>query len=536
MSTLSLSSSNSDRHDTPYWKYHVLKFGKDLYLTTNPDLKHIYCRNGPGVYVEVVPTSTDDGFSLLFRHTHGIESPPYMIISKFGPNITVDTIGEVISLPHKSHEGIPSVDYTFTFEGTVYKIGSVSRTRVSKRNMWSGKNGDEQLKYIDKRNIYFRRLVVGGSGEEQQRKEKEDLFNPAARNSVLGLFRPNEVKLKKKLIRTAKGFLDERHTDTHRHSAGSEEDLTVGTDVDKFFQDMGDGFFTGSKPADDSPDDNKLGWITIYESLQSAEQNAQFFNLVLVRPLPLERIGAIVSPVFFNIFIFIHVVTFCLSMYLEYYHRRIGKLIKFAKPKVQTLLANWSLAVGILAQLFFIIQSIVGTVLIQRGRRADTHYAVLLAVFGILVMISLALNFVNYYIMGQYYRNYVNGEVWNKFMISFVCKVVWWLTSLTLAVTTCIFYVKGNLKVSSIFEWTFHLWYGLLLAFWTYDLYPITEMRALREKANNTRSKRSHVMNKLLWSKKVAVRDSIIEADSILDEFEFETTPFAHLPYSMPHG
>jgi hypothetical protein len=281
MSTLSLLSLNSDRHDTPYWKYHVLKFGKDLYLTTNPDLKHIYCRNGPGVYVEVVPTSTDDGFSLLFRHTHGIESPPYMIILKFGPNITVDTIGEVISLPHKSHEGIPSVDYTFTFEGTVYKIGSVSRTRVSKRNMWSGKNGDEQLKYIDKRNIYFRRLVVGGLGEEQQRKEKEDLFNPAARNSVLGLFRPNEVKLKKKLIRTAKGFLDERHTDTHRHSAGSEEDLTVGTDVDKFFQDMGDGFFTGSKPADDSPDDNKLGWITIYESLQSAEQNAQFFNLVL---------------------------------------------------------------------------------------------------------------------------------------------------------------------------------------------------------------------------------------------------------------
>lgn len=255
-----------------------------------------------------------------------------------------------------------------------------------------------------------------------------------------------------------------------------------------------------------------------------------------VRPLPLERIGAIVSPVFFNIFIFIHVVTFCLSMYLEYYHRRIGKLIKFAKPKVQTLLANWSLAVGILAQLFFIIQSIVGTVLIQRGRRADTHYAVLLAVFGILVMISLALNFVNYYIMGQYYRNYVNGEVWNKFMISFVCKVVWWLTSLTLAVTTCIFYVKGNLKVSLIFEWTFHLWYGLLLAFWTYDLYPITEMRALREKANNTRLKRLHVMNKLLWSKKVAVRDSIIEADSILDDFEFETTPFAHLPYSMPHG
>lgn len=287
MSALSLLTLNSDRHDTPYWKYHVLKFGKDLYLTTNPDLKHIYCRNGPGVYVEVLLTGTDDGFSLLFRHTHGIESPPYMIILKFGPNLTIDTVGEVTSLPRKSHEGIPSEDFTFRFEGNIYRIGSVPRTRVSKRNMLSGKSGDEQLKYIDKRNIYFRRFLVGGLGEEQQEiteaglQEKEDLFNPAARDSVLGLFRPNEVRLRKKLIRTAKGFLDERHTDSHRHPTGYEEDLTVGTDVDKFYQDTGDGFFTGSNPADDSPDDNKLGWITIYESLQGREHNAWFFNLVL---------------------------------------------------------------------------------------------------------------------------------------------------------------------------------------------------------------------------------------------------------------
>ncbi|ODV80135.1 uncharacterized protein CANTADRAFT_48984 [Suhomyces tanzawaensis NRRL Y-17324] len=203
-------------------------------------------------------------------------------------------------------------------------------------------------------------------------------------------------------------------------------------------------------------------------------------------PLPLERIGVILEPVFFVVFAFIHAIVFCVSMYLEFYHRKIGKLIKFIKPTLQKRLAFASITIGIIAQVFFVTQSLVYSVYMHKYSRAHSHYAVLLAIFAILIMISLALNFINYYIMGQYYAKYVNGEKWNKFTISFILKITWLIVTISVAVICCIFYVKKKKAISSVFEWIFHFWYGLLLAFWTYDLYPLTELRALRKQGTET--------------------------------------------------
>ena len=78
--------------DSPFWKYHILKFGKDLYLTTNPGMKHMYCRNAPGYFIEVIsndpnlstPTSTS-GYTLIFKDSSRLKDNadvPYMMISK----------------------------------------------------------------------------------------------------------------------------------------------------------------------------------------------------------------------------------------------------------------------------------------------------------------------------------------------------------------------------------------------------------------------------------------------------------------------
>lgn len=198
-------------------------------------------------------------------------------------------------------------------------------------------------------------------------------------------------------------------------------------------------------------------------------------------PSPIERVGAIILPGFFMTFVLIHSIVFCVLMYLEFYHRKIGKLIKFIRPTLQKRLAFASIGIGILAQCFFFMQALVSTVYIHKEKRPPPHYAILLATFAILIMVSLSLNFVNYYIMGQYYKKYVNGERWNKFTISFILKVTWLSVTMLLAVVCCLFYVKEKTDIASIFEWAFHFWYGLLLAFWTYDLYPLTELRALRK-------------------------------------------------------
>lgn len=200
-------------------------------------------------------------------------------------------------------------------------------------------------------------------------------------------------------------------------------------------------------------------------------------------PLPLERIGMIYNPGFFISFVVIHSLVFCSLMYLEFYHRKIGKLIKFIRPTLQTRLAYASIAIAIVAQLFFIGLAVAGTLLVRNYKRAASHYAALLATFAILVMISLALNFTNYYLMGQYYRKYVNGERWNKFTISFILKIIWLTVTLSLLLLTVGFYSAKHKNIADVLEWTFHIWYGLLLAFWTYDLYPLTELRALRARS-----------------------------------------------------
>lgn len=55
---------------TTYYKYHILKYSKDLYLTTTPDPKHMEQRVGPSVYVNV--TRGDRGsreFELKFEQS-----------------------------------------------------------------------------------------------------------------------------------------------------------------------------------------------------------------------------------------------------------------------------------------------------------------------------------------------------------------------------------------------------------------------------------------------------------------------------------
>ena len=43
-----------------------------------------------------------------------------------------------------------------------------------------------------------------------------------------------------------------------------EHDIGVGGDVSKYYKGE-DGLYYLTNPSDDSPDENKLGWITVYE-------------------------------------------------------------------------------------------------------------------------------------------------------------------------------------------------------------------------------------------------------------------------------
>lgn len=265
-STTSSSFSNAAAAVQPFWKYHVLKFGKDLYLSTNPDLKHIYCRNGPGFYVQIINNGRDR-YLMLFRDVIGIDKPPFMTIWKVSDtDFQIDKVGNASFSPPRYHDtsSTQRVCYNFQFLGTNWKIGTIPRTRISKMKRLRG--DEDELKLIGKKNIYFYK--------NETNIAKGDDF---ADSQILGLFRPYEVKLKKKIIRAARNTINHQR---QVEEGGDEGELTAGSNVSRFFQ-TGDGLYDGVNPVDDMPDENKLGWITVYENFPGLTEEHPLFDIIV---------------------------------------------------------------------------------------------------------------------------------------------------------------------------------------------------------------------------------------------------------------
>lgn len=350
-STSSITSDDDiyTKPNTPFWKYHILKFGKDLYLTTNPGLKHIYCRNGPGYYVEVVyPNkykyhSLREGFKLIFKDIvskNGDNNPEIMVIIKESlaeggkykillprssylydgslsdesdeiesPLFSGVTIPAPIDdkfIPYKqisnAHETFRFKNYEFTdFLNTKWNIGSIPRiksTRMSRiKSKFNEYKDEPQYKFVGKRFIYFHQNYIEGSSTSYkiESDNPSDVYLHGQGSTqkfppVLGLFRPNETRTRKKIIKKFNQQADRLDKPKNSQEGINEKinyklidnDIAAGSDIRNYFT-GGDGLYYLNNPNDDTPDSNKLGWITIYEdpNVFSGSKNRGMFDIVL---------------------------------------------------------------------------------------------------------------------------------------------------------------------------------------------------------------------------------------------------------------
>lgn len=358
--------------ELPFWKYHVLKYGKDLYLTTNPDLKHMYCRNGPGYYVEIVykdrSTRPDlsKGFTLTFKDINNIHQdnkkiPTLLSISKKSlsegghytvsvPRISNDSStfngllikkefqDRLVSINNESG----FINYEFRdFNNIKWNIGSIPwlKTQDSQKNntlsiknyqntksslvpilnkkksktFISAKSGNnrpdftsgnsynassssnstnyQEQSFVGKKNIYFHQNYID-KHQKQNSLTSSHLDNNQSKEkfpSVLAVFRPYEVKLRKRLLqsfyRNKKqqiNHVDPSQASSHKFSSNNlTNDLGAGSNIRNYYT-VGDGLYYVLNPSDDCPDDNKLGWITIYEDLNIfGIENKGMFEIVL---------------------------------------------------------------------------------------------------------------------------------------------------------------------------------------------------------------------------------------------------------------
>lgn len=415
-------SPDTKQSTVPYWKYHILKYGKDLYLTTNPGIRHIYCRNGPGYYVEIIYNDKSSkpkiskGFTLVFKDINNIDQskdylantntkiPVLMTITRKskveGGHYTVSipkannntSPGQFnspmfngLSIPKAinqsyipvTNEPIEFVNYEFRdFNNTKWNVGSIPRIKLNKskylKNKMSNQNYSastlnnrsnvslnstrpdlqsinnlsassltqaanenasstsinnytnssvslnrleenpssttlpsngqnpsyqEPYTFIGKKNVFFHQNYVDIESDEQahnttykdKTKDLENIY--LERNNdfppVLAMFRPYEIKMRKRLMQSLNKNKRQliNHIDTNmEHKFDSKNltnDLGAGSNVKSYYT-GGDGLYYVKNPSDDSPDDNKLGWITIYDDPQIfGKHNKGMYQMVL---------------------------------------------------------------------------------------------------------------------------------------------------------------------------------------------------------------------------------------------------------------
>ncbi|CAK9438129.1 uncharacterized protein LODBEIA_P24320 [Lodderomyces beijingensis] len=353
--TLPKNDATAPHSVNPFWKFHVLHFGKDLYLTTNPGAKHVYCRHAPGFYVEVKGLSQDgrldgkDGFVLIFRDNADLlankksnktsnnsnnrqafmqitkkpENEGGFFTLKIPKNTYVDDDGIVVkyqdmtnysgvSFPQEiSQQQFPYNDlrckHKSSFEnyevqdfwGNMWNVGSIPRVRVSKTNQVKAmmmrnrrkdmeRNEEDDIKMIGKSNVYFHQNFISRGGrtrykEPDARKiyyqDGESHFPP-----VLCVFRPfKKLKMAEKISKSMKNH-EQIGSKYYRLEEDKGAELnSVTYDTTRKYYRASDGLYSDEGTLDDTPDENKFGWITVYEDRDvfGGGENRGMFDLVV---------------------------------------------------------------------------------------------------------------------------------------------------------------------------------------------------------------------------------------------------------------
>lgn len=315
-------SQKGTQLNQPFWKFHVLRFGTCLYLTTNPTLRHLHCRNAPGYFVNI--SKKPLGYSMVFedietgeplvkvekvsdrrsdyfrfqvkkhrfiREGHVISTiepamDPVATADLYpGPSIykrpfsrekesgTTELLGidwldaflgTLLREPIPQTllpitPQVPMSNYTSKMiDGQKWCVGSLPRYRESRLN-------PNDTKYIAKKNVYFHRCF------EDLSRYFEWEVPPA-----LAVYRECESASKKRAMRHFNRLLKIGPHSSSKQPMSLETEVSPFTEINSYYK-CGDGVYFDKAPTDDEPDHHhKLGWITVYDDPNEFVQHGMF--------------------------------------------------------------------------------------------------------------------------------------------------------------------------------------------------------------------------------------------------------------------
>lgn len=281
-----------------FWKFHLIRFGPSMYLTTNPSPRHLHCRTLPGYFIRMEGSNSD--YTMMFEDIEtgellvtvqkclvGKRSEFLYTLHKLrllhdGAVVNVERSNHKDSLSMSSqnseyegnsnlseNDNLASIAPNFQgvfirkpitgemipaaavapqinlqgqmMDGTRWSVGSIPRVRDSRLR-------PNEVRYINKLNVYF-----------HCKAESLQVWKGEHLSQVKAVFRECATKTTKRLLRQINRLLRVPSAAESREPYRPFEDIN-------YYLTCGDGLYYDEDPADDEPDHrHKFGWLTVYE-------------------------------------------------------------------------------------------------------------------------------------------------------------------------------------------------------------------------------------------------------------------------------
>ena len=255
-----------------FWKYHVLEFGNGLYLTTNPDAKHMYCRNAPGFHVEImypnnsrgrVDKSGKSGFRLVFKNE--IDGDVFLTVTKNSQGFDVDMVRRF----YENKEGNLAAA-SGEVKGNHLHASEIEVDELKRRYFESTLNPFRYQLFDFNDKKWFLGSIPQFKTATKLKNKRFIFFHEPKRERILSCFRPQEIRTKKKLLKKFNRSVQSSSNSFFYNDEDTSES-GLSSRYDSVYYAPGDGVFK-EDPPDDSPNNEKLGWITMYDDFEIFKQ------------------------------------------------------------------------------------------------------------------------------------------------------------------------------------------------------------------------------------------------------------------------
>lgn len=191
-------------------------------------------------------------------------------------------------------------------------------------------------------------------------------------------------------------------------------------------------------------------------------------------PIYISDIGATNLQPLFIACVGFQMIFFIGTLVMEYVLRKKKKLQPYVSKK-QPIFAIISIVFAVIGQLGILF------VACFRSPSFKTVHLSMVGVFIVGEFLACVFNFFNSFLFGYLpgrlnpnHEKVIFGKhrFANLYMVSFVCKLFWLMAAIVFALLFGIFMKRKERSLSAIFEWTISFWYGMLLLFWSIDLFP----------------------------------------------------------------